>query len=115
MAMLNQNFTIFQGDNNVLVEFTVLDDTGATVDVSLASFQWAFARSAKSRPLIEKSTSDDIALSDPQNGLIQIAMHAADTQSLPAGSFYHELVMSIGAKTETVAIGTMTLLASTIK
>jgi hypothetical protein len=115
MAMLNQNFTIFQGDNNVLVEFAVLDDTGAPVDVSLASFRWAFGRSSRSAPLVQKSTSDSIALSDPQNGAIQITMHAADTETLSAGSFYHELVMGLGGKTETIAIGTMTLLTSALK
>lgn len=115
MAALNQNFSIFQADDNVLIEFIVMDAAGTKIDVSTASFEWAFSRSAKSAPLITKTTANDISLSDPVNGGIQINMHLADTQTLASGAFYHELVMTLGAKTETIASGTMTLLPSNLK
>jgi hypothetical protein len=110
----NQDFDIYQGDDNIPVQFTVIDDQGTPVDVSAAQFVWAFAKTLRAVPIVQKTELDDINLSDPVNGVIQIVMRAADTETR-RGAFQHELVITLDGQILTIATGVMTIKDSSIK
>ena len=114
MAATGQNFTIYQGDDNVPIQFTIVDDAGVVLDVSTAQFTWALAKKLRGVPLVTKTLADDVNLSDPTNGVIQIVFRAADTENIH-GEYQHELVMVLDGETLTVAVGTVTIEYSTIK
>lgn len=114
MAALKQDFSIFQGDDDVPVQFTITDDTGAVIDVTNAQFTWVMARTQGAAPAVTKTTADDVNLSDPTNGKIQVIMRKQDTDGR-SGPWYHELSMVLAGETVTIASGTVTINKSSIK
>ena len=108
MAASKQNFPLFQGDDGIPVQFTILDDAGLAVDVSTAHFTWVLARTEGAVPRVTKTDADDINLSDPTHGIIQVIMRKADTDGI-SGAWYHELSIVLTGETLTVAYGTVTI------
>lgn len=109
-----QNFSLYQGDDGVFFEITVNDSTGSAIDITSATFEWAFVRTPQGAPLVTKTLGSGITLSDPTHGKLKVTFAAADTVTR-SGDYFHELVMVLGGVTETVAVGTMTVNVSTLK
>ena len=110
MAATAQDFTIHQGDEPT-IRFTIEDDNEVAQDISGATFQWALSRALDHVPaIISKAGS----IADAVNGLVDVPLAKADTVDLE-GKYRHELVMTVGGKERTVAVGTITIKASVLK
>jgi hypothetical protein len=113
MAVTNQDFTIYQGDEPVL-QFTVQDSAGAALDITGATFKWGLARSLAKTSSVSKTSVSGITIIDGPTGRVDVTLLQADTVGL-SGIFVHELSMTLGAKENTVSTGTVTINDSTVK
>jgi len=102
MALINQNFKIWAGDDKALV-FKVR----GVSDLISASAIWAVSLSPGSAKVIEKKSiiAGEITI-DGTNVIVTLT--PADTADLAPGGYYHELEITDGdGKISTVATGLM--------
>lgn len=82
---------LFIGEDRTL-RFTVVDSAGAAVDITGYALEWVMReRPAAATATLTKTTDDDITLTDPTNGLCEVAVADTDTLSLSPGQYFHTL------------------------
>lgn len=110
MSMDQQDVTVYLGDDSILT-VAVTNESGQALDVTGASFAWLIAQYAGMPALVSKSTaSGGISVTAPTTGQVQITVTHADTSSLGAGVFWHQLVMTDSSgDVSTVMTGTFTV------
>lgn len=108
------DFELFAGDTKVL-DITVKDDEGAVVDITDATIRWQLARSVNAPAVLQKAVGSGITISDGPNGLFEVALANADTETLK-GAFYHEAEVILPDSTiATVVTGAVTIKPTLIK
>ena len=112
MTDINQNFSLYVG-NDMDVLFDVgPDDTGtnlAFADLTWKAYSQILGVPDKAAALISKSTGAGILVTDPLLLRFTIMLASADTVGM-AGNFYHEVIIVANHKTTTVATGLMTVI-----
>lgn len=91
--MSTADFEIDQA-RHVTLTVTVLDSDGNAQDITGATAQFTLARTPRATALIEKTTSDGIALTTPASGVLTVALDNTDTAGL-AGFYYYEVVVTL--------------------
>jgi len=106
MGKLNQNFTTWKGNYR---EIKFLIEDVATVEGCEA--EWACAESDTSLiKNISKSSESTPAGITFSGKTVTVILNPADTASMDAGDYYHELrLIDTSSNPSTPAIGTMTL------
>lgn len=100
--MKNQNFTIQAGDDLSLLIVVRASDRCSLADLTGSSALWVLADRPGCTPRVSKTGS----LSDAVHGEVTVVLEPADTSSLCAGTYHHELQMRDGlSKTSTVMTG----------
>lgn len=111
MSASNQNFGMVEGESKD-VRVTVVDQDGATLDLSGAAVQWeAQADLQSSGPAaITKATGGfGITLTAPTQGVFSIRLNPSDTMGL-SGVLYHEArVTDSAGNVATVLTGRLTI------
>lgn len=110
------NFDMHAGDSKLL-RITVTDaSTGAVFNLTGCSAIWEASRELGaspftfySDPVVSKSTTDGIAITDPTNGILEITLASVDTRGFQ-GNYYHELsVTDTSGNEQTVLVGTIAI------
>lgn len=113
MATDGQDFSLYAGDD-ITVDFTLVDEDGAPLDLSGCVLRWKMARSWRHAALLTIA-SDDIppALNIVDPGLATLILAADDTGSLPDGSYVHSLrVVDGSSNVETLLTGVVVVYGS---
>lgn len=122
MVMTNQNDSMYAGNNHT-IRFTVKDqDTGGSGPKNLSGFsvRYALCRIGSSgdvlkTPIFEHNTGNaaQVLVTDATNGIVEVYLVNADTVTLAAGDYYHELELYSSAPFSlVVATGTLTINAN---
>lgn len=108
--MAASDFSIYVGDSRSLI-ITVQDQNGVAVNITGATFKWVIVNQAGSTiRLKDNGTIGGISITNAINGQCTISIAAADTQSLPPGSYSHEARMIDSASNSSVIFkGTITV------
>ena len=121
MPLFDQDFTMVSGDSRRLLFRTYTDDTLQTRKdlTGSGSVRWemhsAPPQDAGSAPLVQKSLTSGISITDPVNGEFLVIIDPADTEAIAAGFYYHEAeVIDSAGDVVTVAIGDVTMYADAI-
>lgn len=115
MAATDQDFTIWEGDDEQLL-FTTDDGSGNPYNLAGASIEWAMSLNAVSAPIVTKSTGGGgITINNPPTaGKFTVTLADADTAGKP-GTYYHEArVTDSNGDSRVIATGTATINASNI-
>jgi hypothetical protein len=94
MPAVNQDITAYVGDT-LIITIPVLDGAGQNVDLAGAGASWWMGKNVTATGAdvyIKKSLGQGMTLTDNTAGLytITITLDPSDTQTLQAGTFYHE-------------------------
>ncbi len=118
MALGTQfDFPIHRGDDRVIT-FTIVDQAGAAVDITAATFKWNISRKAadsvapQGLALLnpDKTVGAGITITDAAAGDGEIALDSADTVGFVAPSdYYHELQMTLASVVTTPMFGVIAL------
>lgn len=111
MTALAQNFTAYTGDAAIPV-FTVVDQTGAPLDISTASdIRWNAARTTTSAAVLSKTkAAGQIAfVTDGTDGQFQVTILGTDTAVLAGVYLQQALIIDALGNQSTVALGQMTI------
>lgn len=109
MALIDQDFDVYEGDNFVL-PVTVRDVNGAVVNLTtLAAARWQVAVAKGYPPLISKALAAGITVIDAAGGRLDIALLPADTAALGGSTYRHELEITLGTNVQTVLVGKATI------
>lgn len=77
---------VFIGEDRIF-EYVVTDSNGAAVNITGWNLRWTVrVMTSSTTTLLDKTTSDDIRITDGANGICQVTMHAADTYDPVAGA-----------------------------
>ncbi len=121
MPLFDQDFSMVSGDSRRLRIKVWLDDAMTTPKdlTGSSSVRWemhtAPPQDAGSAPLVQKSLASGISLVDPQNGEFLVTLSPADTETIDAGTYYHESeVIDSAGDVITVTIGEVVLYADAI-
>lgn len=107
-AIVAANFEMFSGNTRVL-KVNVLDQDEAVVDLTGATAEFIFAKRAGHEAIFSKTVGSGIVITDAANGLLEVTLAPADTETL-SGAYYHELeVTDAGGRKTTVLFGTATV------
>ncbi len=107
-TLIPSNFEMFSGNTKVL-KVAVLDQDDVVVDLTGASADYAFSERPGTPALFTKSVGSGIVITDDVNGLLEVTINPADTESL-SGTFHHELeVTDAAGRKTTVLFGTATV------
>lgn len=113
--LIPQDFELVSGNDKNL-NFTLLDQDDAVVDITGATIAWSLSRSNKNKtPLVDLLSPADITITNATGGKFQVKIKDTDTEGFKGGEYYHEarITSAAGLKT-TVAIGTVSLLDNII-
>lgn len=108
VKLVPQDFELFSGNDKTL-RFRALDEFDAIIDLTGATIIWALAKSASAKSrLIEYTSPTNVTITDPAEGLFEVAIQNADTEALKGGEYYHEVrIESAAGSIITVAYGTV--------
>ena len=100
-------------NNDVLLQFTVVDSAGAVVSLVGASIKWEARLRTGAAAVLTKTTSSGISITNGANGIFQVTIDAADTITL-AGKYIHEAIITLSGDSVTltnsdVTAGTLTI------
>ena len=99
---------MFSGNTRVL-RVTVLDQDEVVVDITGATAEFIMAKRPGKSAVVTKTVGSGIVITDATNGLLEITLEPADTETL-SGTFHHELeVTDLGGRKTTVLFGTVTV------
>lgn len=101
MTTENQSLILTQSETTI-VRFTITDAAGLALDITGAAFRWGYATAIGTTPVIEK-TGPDFTIVDGPAGSLDLTLMAADL--VLAGTYAHELEMTLTGKVEIVARG----------
>ncbi len=113
---IEQEFEVFSG-NDVTLSVTVTDeDNDGPLNLTGAvALIWKLALSPSATPKIIKDLTDGITIVDPNEGLVEILIDAADLEPLK-GAFYHELRLTNSLnKKSTLMYGAVTIKDNLVK
>lgn len=112
MTAINQNFSIYQGDNLTIKVYLSYQD-GTPFAIIGAGARWRMARNNRSSHILEKIP----ALStDGGKSIATVEFTPIDTESTTSGDYYHEMeVVDIDGKVFTVTVGTVSIRRTIIK
>lgn len=86
---ISDNF--FIGEDRVL-EFTVVDENDAAVDITSYALEWVLRRKRGSPSAdITKTTGSGITITDGPNGVCEVAIDDTDTLTLSPEQYFHTL------------------------
>lgn len=112
------NFDMHRGDTRAIT-YTVVDEAGVAVDISVAQFIWILAEQDAStaepqpRPgstILTKTEVTGVVIVDAPNGDIRIDIDSTDTVALRAPvTYYHEVQITLAGKVTTIAFGNITI------
>lgn len=105
----NSDFVCFAGDD-VTPVFTVVDSTGAAIDISAATaIVWFCERDADSAAALSltKAAGQITFVTNGTDGKFQVALSAANTTALDSGFYQHYGRVTLAGKTVTVNAGRM--------
>ena len=113
MAQINQNITMWAGDD-ITITTQVLDCTDTAVDLtSIESAQWVLKKYSEDVAiLLTKTVGAGIAITDATTGTMVIVLEAADTQDIEPGDYYHELRIDNNSAITTVSTGKFVITAT---
>jgi len=105
MAYLGQNVTLFEEEDSVIQLQLAEELTGYTG----SNFKWGML---KSDGTLLIKTGSDITISDPLEGIIDIAINDADTADMAAGCYLFQLQVTdpVTGKANIRVMGTLTLI-----
>jgi len=104
----------FVGEDKQL-QFTILDEAGAAVNITGWSINFAVATSPGAAALVSKSTASGIALTTPASGILTVTIADTDTDAIASGRYVYAL-KRMDNNTETVlAFGDVLLQGSAIQ
>lgn len=104
----NQDFVTFRGDAPTPI-FTVVDSTGAAVDISAATeIAWSALAQSEGVPVLTllKSTGGISFVTTGVDGKFQVLLSAANTTALN-GAYQHQASVTLGGKILTTTFGRM--------
>lgn len=105
----NKDFVTFAGDDALPV-FTVVDSTGAAIDISAATaIEWYCTRDEDTAAALTltKAGGAITFVSTGTDGKFQVAISAANTTSLASGLYQHYARITLGGKVMTCGVGRM--------
>jgi hypothetical protein len=89
MAMIDQDFEMYQGDTKQLI-VSVVDGDGVAVDLTGAIITWKLYKSiAGDVPDVVKTLGEGANVTDALNGEFIVELAEADTLNM-VGQYYHE-------------------------
>lgn len=83
-------------NNKFKLIFNVKNRAGTAINITDFTIKYEVRKTVTSDAVISKTTDDsntDILLTDPVSGAFTIDVLAADTKDLPAGEYFHEVVL----------------------
>jgi len=106
----SQDFEIFAGNDKTL-NFTLLDESDAKVDLTGATIRWGMAKHSGAKTLLFSYTSPTNITIPAQTGdnlgLFSVAVQPADTSGLKTADYYHECeIVDAASNILTGAFGT---------
>lgn len=109
----NQHFEMISGDT-ATITVTVDDGAGGVVDLTGATVTFAMSKDKpgsrfNATAKITKTVGDGVTLTDPTNGVMTVALDAADTDDL-SGRYHYEIeVTDTSSNVATVTTGIITI------
>lgn len=103
MSIAYQSFGLQQGQD-VQLPITVVDSSGAAVDLTGASARFAMARDESSTPVIDSAASPQtasIAITDASGGVLTVTLKDTDLDGL-AGDYYYECKVTDSGGNESI-------------
>ena len=105
---LNQNMTMWQGDDRDIVA-TISDSAGSAVNITGVTATYSLGTAVDQTATFTKTVGSGIVLTTPASGIMTISIDPADTATL-AGCYYHELVITdASGNVNTAFIGEVTI------
>jgi len=95
---MRENIEIVQGVTYSRT-VTVRDSAGTKINVTGATATWKLAKEADATADLSLSVGSGITLTTPAQGLITIAVTAAQADALAAGTYVHECKLTVGGVT----------------
>lgn len=92
MAAINQNFTMYMGDDKQL-NFTILDEAGATVSLENSAAIWVMVNMVKVPTTPVRKTTEDGGITHTGN-IYHVFIDSDDTLTILPGKYQHELRMT---------------------
>jgi|10_taG_2_1085330.scaffolds.fasta_scaffold52496_2 hypothetical protein len=111
MTSINQDFTLYSGDDKTIV-VTITNSSGQIVNLTgLTAAQFVAKKYSKSSSVdVTKTLGAGITNAAPTTGKLTITLDAADTSGLTPGEYYVEVrIKDSASRLGTVSVGTMTL------
>lgn len=102
MTMYNQDFSMFAGQSRT-IEFNVLDAAGVAMNLTGATLTWKVTKAGA--PFLERVAD----VTNVTGGECKVRIEVAD--AIAKGTYEHQLILAKGADKETIAYGTITVIA----
>ncbi len=85
----------FVKNNDIKLKYSVKNDIGNPVNITGYTIKWEVKKTFDSMAYITKSTVfGNIVIEDGLNGIFSVLINAEDTINIPAGTYYHEAVIT---------------------
>jgi len=107
--LIAQMIELFSGDTK-LINITVLDQDSVVVDLTGASVDFIIAKYPGHTALITKTIGSGVVLTDAANGIMDVTLLPADTESLQGAYNFQCKVTDLSGRESTVLHGTVTIL-----
>lgn len=110
---------VIQGDTVILTITAKNKFTDAAVNITGASIIVSFTKKIGSTPVLTKTTSAGISITDGANGIMQVTLTASDTAALE-GKYYYEIQVTDASgnistfRNEDMSAGVLTVLKDII-
>ena len=119
MGSINQNFTMFQG-NDASLRFTIIDENDDALDLTGGIVHWSLALNNLKKPALIVKASDDVdplvEITDAPGGVVTVTLIGDDTKTLSGGRYYHELeLVDFEGNVSTLSTGHIILVPTLIK
>jgi hypothetical protein len=104
---IQTNFELFAGDDQT-ISITVVDENGDVIDITdVDEITWSLKNSqSDDTAIFEKTLSlAEISLTDPDDGLYDVTIGAADTELLSGIYYYESIVTDVSASSYTTSYG----------
>lgn len=91
------SFSLFAGNARKLVVSVIDDETGDPKDLTDVEARWQASRGNAEKfstvPVLTKTIGNGITVTSEFDGTLEITLEAEDTDALPPGIYYHELLL----------------------
>lgn len=89
MTKRNQTIDDYVSGDSLRINVPVVDADGDPFPLTGSTVRWVLARRAGADPIIEKTTDDDVEITDPDGGELVVHLSGSETEDL-SGQWYHE-------------------------